>query len=97
MNGGCDTCKHGWGEENCNGCLWDGKAQRNTHWEPFINKPCVSEGVCHEDKMKVLEKIRKEIEENRDEWLKGQDPEWHAYDRCIAIIDRHIAESEDAE
>lgn len=62
--------------------------------EPFINKPCVSEQACHEDKMQVLKKIRKEIEENRDEWLKGQDPEWHAYDRCIAIIDKYIAESE---
>ena len=70
MNGGCETCKHSWGETKCRGCLWDGKSQRNTHWEskePFINKPCVSEQACHEDKMKVLEKIRAEIESQRKE------------------------------
>lgn len=31
--------------------------------EPFINKPCISEGVCREDKMQVLDKIRAEIVE----------------------------------
>jgi hypothetical protein len=35
--------------------------------EPFINKPCISEQACHEDKMKVLEKIRAEIESQRKE------------------------------
>ena len=29
--------------------------------EPFINKPCVSSGVCEHDKNKVLGKIRAEI------------------------------------
>ena len=29
---------------------------------PFINKLCVSSGVCREDKMKVLEQIRAEID-----------------------------------
>lgn len=36
--------------------------------EPFINKDCVSEGVCHEDKVKVLDKISAEIE-RQDNWL----------------------------
>lgn len=30
--------------------------------EPFINKSCISQGVCCEDKAKVLDKIRAEIE-----------------------------------
>lgn len=30
--------------------------------QPFINKPCISEGVCHEDKVNLLEKIRSEFE-----------------------------------
>ena len=34
--------------------------------EPFINKPCVSEQACREDKMKVLEKIRAEILEEKE-------------------------------
>lgn len=34
--------------------------------EPFINKPCVSIGVCHEDKIKVLAKIRTEIIDEKD-------------------------------
>lgn len=29
--------------------------------EPFINKPCISEGVCHEDKMQMLDKLRADI------------------------------------
>lgn len=36
--------------------------------EPFINKPCISKGVCHEDKIKVLDKISAEIE-NQEKWL----------------------------
>lgn len=36
--------------------------------KPFINKDCVSEGVCHEDKIKVLDKISAEIEK-QEKWL----------------------------
>ena len=36
--------------------------------EPFINKPCISKGVCHEDKNKVLDKISAEIE-RQEKWL----------------------------
>ena len=39
--------------------------------------------------MSVLEKIRAEILRNRDEWIKGQDAEWHTYDRCLSIIDKY--------
>lgn len=43
--------------ENCDRC------KQKIRAEIFINKPCVSEQACHEDKMKVLEKIRAEIED----------------------------------
>ena len=39
------------------------KEPKTGHSEPFINKPCISQGVCHEDKVKVLDKIRAEIEQ----------------------------------
>ena len=45
---------------------------------------------------KVIEDIKAEIVNNRDEWIKGRDPEWHTYDRCLQIIDRHLG-SEDKE
>lgn len=45
--------------------------------------------------MSILDKIRAEIKDNRDDWIKGQDPEWHAYDRCLYIIDKYKAESEE--
>lgn len=52
--------------ENCNdGCGYiDERDLVNMEWEeePFINKPCISTGVCHEDKVKVLDNIRDEIE-----------------------------------
>lgn len=59
--------------------------------EPFINKPCVSEGVCHEDKIKVLDKIRNEVKALTD----GAEPEhvWNV--DVLAIIDKYKAESEE--
>lgn len=39
-----------------------------------------------------LKKIREDIKTKRDEWIKGQDAEWHTYDRCLYIIDNHISE-----
>lgn len=92
MYGGCDTCKL-LGEDNCKGCLWDAKAQRNTHWEPrepFINKPCVSEQACHEDKMRVLEKIEAEMQ---DIMIVSQDEE-RIYQEIKSIIDKYKVESE---
>lgn len=41
--------------------------------------------------IKELEKIKEEIKSKRDEWIKGQDAEWHTYDRCLNIVDKHIA------
>ena len=29
--------------------------------EPFMNKPCVANQVCHEDKVKMLDKLRDEF------------------------------------
>lgn len=67
MNGGCETCKHSCGEENCKGCLWDGKSQMNTHWEQrvleeeldFISPKRIVRKLISVD---VLDKIRAEIE-----------------------------------
>ena len=40
-----------------------------------------------------LEDIKAEITRNRDEWIKGQDAEWHTYDRCLEILDKYIKEN----
>ena len=50
--------------------------------------------VTPKPKTDVLDKIRAEIELNRNEWIKGKDAEWHTYDRCLFIIDKYKAESE---
>lgn len=70
--------------------------------EPFINKPCVSEQACHEDKVKVLEKIKAEIERRggNDEkaFCKSLNESYKLGLReAIEIIDKYIAESEDKE
>jgi hypothetical protein len=39
--------------------------------------------------IKALDKIIAEIKDSRDEWIKGQDPEWYTYDRCLQIIDKY--------
>ena len=55
--------------------------------QPFINKPCVSEGVCREDKIQVLDKIRAEI--------KTMSGDVETLSDVLDIIDRYKAESED--
>lgn len=60
-----------------NGAFKQIKALPSVTPKPFINKPCVSEGVCREDKIQVLDKIRAEI--------KGLSPEPTIYD----IVDRN--------
>ena len=56
--------------------------------QPFINKPCISEGVCREDKIQVLDKIRAEIKE----WYWQADKQALAKDPCVvdAMIDLFI-------
>lgn len=63
--------------------------------QPFINKPCISEGVCHEDKMNVLDKIRAEIMQVANE-EKVYDEKWAIGLRyAVKIIDKYKTESED--
>ena len=52
--------------------------------KPFMYKPCVAHQICHEDKVKVLDKIRAEI------MLKD------GLEEALEIIDKYKAESEDA-
>ena len=61
--------------------------------EPFINKHCISKGVCHEDKVKALDKIRNEVKALTD----GAEPD-HVWNVDVfAIIDKYKVESEEYE
>jgi hypothetical protein len=72
---------------------------------PFINKPCISEGVCREDKMQVLDKIRDEIEQLPTKTITNWNgccpdidyPEIEYVDKNIllSIIDKYKTESEE--
>lgn len=64
--------------------------------EPFINKPCVSHQVCHEDKVKVLDKIRAEIE-RQEKWLLQAGCTTYNVDIAFDSIKSVLAESEDKE
>lgn len=100
-------------KERCEDCAkehrqlaeWLKDYKRLLEQEPFMNKPCVARQVCHEDKVKVLAKIRAEIEQmssrytiSRERGGMGQ-VEWE--DRLIKeadilqIIDKYKAESEE--
>lgn len=64
--------------------------------EPFINKPCISSDACHEDKIKVLDKITTEIEQltvavdaNRNQYVSKND--------VINIINKYMTERNDKE
>lgn len=60
----------------------------------FINKPCISEGVCREDKIQVLDKIRAElIQSIQNGILKIES----GNEELFRIIDKYKAESEDKE
>ena len=68
--------------------------------QPFINKPCVSEGVCREDKIQVLDKIRAEIEqltitEGGDDYVRKMAELFSLKMKVLHIIDKYKAESED--
>lgn len=61
--------------------------------EPFMNKPCVAHQVCHEDKVKVLDKIRERVELEK----LGYPPSagyYRAIMKVLQIIDKYKAESE---
>lgn len=65
--------------------------------EPFMNKSCVSAGVCEHDKMQALDKVRKEI---KDWQVDIHDNEYDAdkhdfvFERIFEIIDEYKVESE---
>lgn len=68
--------------------------------EPFINKPCISRGVCEHDKNAILDKIRAEIEKeiiprNSDQY--DHEAMWQNCGLRMALkaIDKYKAESED--
>ena len=65
--------------------------------EPFMNKPCVAHQVCREDKVKVLDKIRAEIEQNAYPIVHGVNN--HELGMTLygilQIIDKYNAESEE--
>lgn len=58
--------------------------------QPFINKPCVSEQACHEDKMKVLEKIKAEIEQDAFKDVNGS--KYISVNRVNQIINKYTEE-----
>ena len=67
--------------------------------EPFINKHCVSSGVCEHDKQNALEKIRAEIESYKlsEDKLSDMDEDSVKWGMKIAydIVDKYKAESEE--
>lgn len=77
---------------------WDGHTEKDVArllslaQEPFMNKPCVAHQICHEDKIKVLDKIRAEIEqiELLAEYTRGDIKQ-----KALDVIDKYKAESED--
>lgn len=72
------------------------KAIKALEQSSFINKPCISEGVCREDKIQVLEKIRAEIERKA---YSGQwsDATMYGMLKAVAVIDKYRAENEGGE
>ena len=68
--------------------------------EPFINKPCVAHQVCHEDKVKALDKMEAEfislypLNYAGELELGGISCEF-SLNQVLKIIDKYKAESEE--
>ena len=63
--------------------------------ESFINKSCISSGVCKHDKNEVLNKIRAEIMKFQlYKMFEGEDTFYIERDNVLQIIDKYKAESE---
>ena len=89
----CTDCKY-YGTETCKSRESHRMAIKALEQEPFINKPCIAQPVCHEDKIKVLDKIRVEIEQKCCITVgKENDPAITLYG-VFEIIDKYRAESE---
>jgi hypothetical protein len=65
--------------------------------EPFINKDCISSGVCEHDKNKALDKIRAEIEQNAYPIVHGVNNHEKGMTLygILQIIDKYKTESEE--
>ena len=87
--------------ENCNdGCGYIGERDLvDMEWEeePFINKSCISTEVCREDKVKVLEQIRDEIEDldryYDNDYFSVNNCPMYKCNEVLLIIDKYKAES----
>ena len=69
-------------------------AIKSLEQEPFMNKPCIANQVCHEDKVKVIEKIRVEIEK-QEKWLLQAGCTTYNVDIAFDSIKSVLAESEE--
>lgn len=90
---------------------WDGHTEEDVtrllslEQQPFINKPCISEGVCHEDKMQTLDKLKAEIEQLPTKTMTNwngccpdiDNPEFEYVTKIelLNIIDKYKSESEE--
>ena len=85
-------------QEPCEDCISREQAIRIAEQGQLFGYEWQFKELCKlpsiQPKTDVLDKIRAEIELNRNEWIKGKDAEWHTYDRCLFIIDKYKAEKE---
>jgi len=102
----CTDCKEYDQEKHC--CHRWSKVIRDTveemkqEQEPFINKPCVSSGVCEHDKNEVLDKLRAGIEKLRPNLRPEQMTDYdyamvYVVNDIVAILDKYKAEVEQQE
>ena len=88
-------------EVNAENCNWTdmneacGEIFKALEQEPFINKPCVSSGVCEHDKNKVLDKIRAEINTMPYVHTLITREIYVNRDKVINILDKYKGESEE--
>ena len=73
----------------------NGVQLHNNQQELFMNKPYIAHQACHEDKVKVLDKIRAEIEEHAKIDQNLNIDRARALCWCLDVIDKYKTESEE--
>lgn len=97
----CAMCAYGSQDmDSCDIRSCDNKdAIKVLEQKPFINKPCIANKICHEDKVKVLDKIRAEIDLLSDSRCDGTTITIYSWNgmkrRVLEIIDKYKEESEE--
>ena len=106
----CNTCEHYPNDKHCIGCVWDKSKGENSKWELKKNPIVIERAVLDKIRAEIIEEKEcayADFDKYKVDYL-GVDSRYvedelpyddfrYGMERCIEIIDKYKAESEDKE